>query len=68
MALQVLSAQGRPHGSLAAQLPAFPPVSALHRLKHCSLSVSVSIVDFAIANTGWTNDSERDSSENLEVW
>lgn len=68
MALQVLSAQGRPHGRLAAQLSAFPGVSALHRLKSCSPSVSVSIVDFTIAKTDWTNDNERDSLENLEVW
>lgn len=68
MALQVLSASGRPHGRLAAQLHAFPAVSALCRLKCCSPSVSVSIVDFSTVHNDWMNDNEKDSSENLEVW
>lgn len=51
MALQVLSAWGRPRGRLPAQLPAFPAVSALYRLKSCSRPVSVSIVGFNIVNT-----------------
>lgn len=53
---------------VAAQLPAFPAVSAQHKLKSCSLSVSLSVVDFTIVNTDWMNDNERESSENLEVW
>lgn len=36
---------------VAAQLPAFPAVSALHRLKSYSPSVSLSVVDFTIVNT-----------------
>lgn len=53
---------------LGGQFPSFPAVSALYRLKSCSPSVSVSVVDFSIANTDQTNDNERDCSEHLEVW
>lgn len=68
MLLQILPADERPHGRLGGQFPAFPAVSALYRLKRCSLSASVSVVDFSIANTGWTNENERDCSGHLEVW
>lgn len=53
---------------LGGQFPSFAAVSALYRLKSCSPSVSVSVVDFSIANTDQTNDNERDCSEHLEVW
>lgn len=67
MILQILAADERPHSRLGGQFPVFPAVSALYRLKSCS-SVSVSMVDFSIANTDRTNDNERDCSEHLEVW
>lgn len=63
-----MSAYERPYSRLGGRLPSFPAVPVLDRLKHCSPSASVSVVDFSIANTDQTNDNERDCTEHFEIW